>query len=345
MATIRARRRGRRWLLLLAVLAWPAGASGQAGTHHVRGRVVNRLTGAPVPGAEIFVLGRSRAAVSDSAGQFRQDRLPPGSYLIQVRRAGYVTMTWEVAATGDTAAAHLFRLQPVAVKGALGSGAAGPLAIQARVIDRDTRTPIDGAEVFVAGRPRAVLTDAMGSARHTGLAPTIHLIRVRKVGYEPVSVEVVASEDSAAEHVVELSRAGAPVMDTVVIEATLAEPGSYWLRDFERRRAERRGQFVTRSEIEQRNAASVGDLLRTLNGLRMLCNTRGCMVRMTRTNCRPEYFADGFPADASTVERMPVNDVFGVEVYDLFEVPVELQRPELRCGVIAVWTRRGPPPR
>jgi hypothetical protein len=42
---------------------------------------------------------------------------------------------------------------------------------------------------------------------------------------------------------------------------------------------------------------------------------------------------------------MPVNDVFGVEVYDLFEVPIELQRAELRCGVISVWTRRGPPPR
>jgi hypothetical protein len=41
---------------------------------------------------------------------------------------------------------------------------------------------------------------------------------------------------------------------------------------------------------------------------------------------------------------MPVNDVFGVEVYDLFEVPIGLQRADLRCGVVSVWTRRGPPP-
>ena len=33
------------------------------------------------------------------------------------------------------------------------------------------------------------------------------------------------------------------------------------------------------------------------------------------------------------------------EVYGLSDVPVEFQRPGLRCGVIAIWTRRGPPPR
>jgi hypothetical protein len=199
--------------------------------------------------------------------------------------------------------------------------------------------------VFVLGKPAPETTDGAGYFRHAELAPTSHVVKVRKIGYEPITAQVVAADDSAFVHVLELSRLDVPVMDTLVVEGTPVESPSYWHPDFERRRTEGRGQFVTRREILQRNAATLGDLLRTLNGLRMTCTSRGCTVSMTRTNCRPEYFADGFSADAVTVERMPVNDIFGVEVYDMFEVPIELQVPELRCGVISVWTRRGPPPR
>ncbi|HET7039068.1 MAG TPA: carboxypeptidase regulatory-like domain-containing protein, partial [Gemmatimonadales bacterium] len=288
-------------------------------------------------------LGRSRPAITDRAGYFRHVGLAAGSYLLQVRKTGYVTMTWEVAAADDTAVVHLLRVHPL--RNGDTAGVAGTAVVRARVLERGTGTPIAGAEVLVDGRPQPALTDAGGYVRHTGLAPVAHILRVRKVGYEPVTFEVVAAEDSTVEHVLEMRRAEIPEMDTVLVEASPGQPGAYWLRGFEARRTEgRRGQFVTRPEIEARRAATLGDLLRTLNGLRTSCTPRGCSIRMTRTNCRPSYFADGFPADATTVERMPVNDVYGVEVYDLFEVPVELQRSELRCGVIAVWTRRGPPP-
>lgn len=88
--------------------------------------------------------------------------------------------------------------------------------------------------------------------------------------------------------------------------------------------------------------ATLGDLLRTMNGLRMFCNRTGCTIRMTRwANCRPFYFQDGVPINADFAERISPSDIYGVEVYDLSEVPVDFQRADLRCGVIAVWTRRG----
>jgi hypothetical protein len=300
-------------------------------------------------GAQVFVLGMARPAVTDATGLFSHGRLAPASYLVQVRKSGYVAMTWEVMAAPDSSVIHLLRLQPLQEgeeDRGVASGRPGSAALRGRVIDRDTEAPIAGAEVSVLGRlSPATTTDAAGFFRQASLAPHSHLLQVRKIGYEAASVELAATEDSTVEHVVELHRADVPEMDTVVIEGTPAPPTSYWHPDFERRRTDARGQFVTREQIEQRNAASLGDLLRTLNGLRMVCERRGCAVWMTRSNCRPDYFADGSPAEATTVERMPVNDVFGVEVYDLFEVPVELQRSRLRCGVVAVWTRRGPAPR
>lgn len=330
------------WLLLLGLAIPAARTAAQGGAHLVRGRVVDIVTRAPVVRAEVFVLGKPRPAVTDAAGHFRHDRLVPAPYLLRVQKEGYVTMTWEVAAVDDTSVVHVFELRPLRVGSV--SGEAGTLLIRGRVVDRDTEAPVPGALVLVVGRPQPATSDSAGHFRHGGLAPTSHVIQVRKIGYETITVELAAVEDSSVVYVLDLAQSFV-MLDSIMVTGVAEQPRSYWHPDFERRRSEGRGQFVTRREIEQRRAASVGDLLRTLNGLRMICNRQGCEVRMTRTNCRPAYFADGYPADATTVERMPVNDVFGVEVYDLFEVPIQLQRAELRCGVIAIWTRRGPAPR
>lgn len=333
------------WFLLLG-LARPGSAAAQersSQAHDLRGRVVDMVTGAPVVRAEVFVLGQPRPVLTDAAGQFQHRRLATVSYLLSIRKEGYVTMTWEVEAVADTANVFVFVLRPLRV--AIASGQPGSSFIIGRVVDSDTEEPLTGASVVIVGRPQPVTSDSAGQFRHTGLAATTHVLHVTKAGYQPTTVELTAVQDSTVVYAVDILRSDAIMLDSVVVTGVAEEPRSYWHRDFEIRRREGRGQFVTRSEIEQRRAASVGDLLRTLNGLRMLCTRQSCEVRMTRTNCRPGYFADGYPVDATTVERMPVNDVFGVEVYDLFEVPVRLQRPELRCGVIAVWTRRGPAPR
>lgn len=333
------------WLMLLG-LARPGHAPAQGGrsqAHDLRGQVVDMVTRAPVARAEVFILGQPRPVLTDATGQFRHRRLPTVSYLLSIRKDGYVTMTWEVEAVPDTSNVFVFELRPQTV--AIASGQAGSSFIQGRVVDRETDEPLPGATVVIVGKPEPVTSDSAGQFRQPGLAPTTHVVHVTKIGYQPMTVELVAVQDSTVVYAVDLPRSKAVMLDSVLVTGVAEEPRSYWHRDFESRRREGRGQFVTRLEIEQRHAASVGDLLRTLNGLRMLCTRQGCEVRMTRTNCRPGYFADGYPVDATTVERMPVNDVFGVEVYDLFEVPVQLQRPEMRCGVIAVWTRRGAPPR
>jgi hypothetical protein len=291
----------------------------------------------------VFILGIARPRVTDSAGYFLHVRLDATSYLIQIRLSGYVVMTWEVTAGNDTSVIHQFPLLPLDARPP--SGAPGNGVIRGRVTDGATKAPIAEAEVSVVGRLLSARTDGAGRFRHAGLGAHGHMVQVRKIGYEPVLIELTAAAESAGVHEVELYRSDAVLLDTVVVRDSMAPPTSYWHPDFERRRTEGRGQFVTRQQIEQRNAATLGDLLRTLNGLRTNCRPGGCTVWMTRSNCRPSYFADGFPVEASAVERMPVNDVFGVEVYDLFEVPAELQQSRLRCGVIAVWTRRGPPPR
>jgi len=65
------------------------------------------------------------------------------------------------------------------------------------------------------------------------------------------------------------------------------------------------------------------------------------MSRSSR-GCRPEYYLDGFPASSSVGPDFPITGIYGIEVYrTASEVPVEFRRPELRCGVILIWSDMG----
>jgi len=81
--------------------------------------------------------------------------------------------------------------------------------------------------------------------------------------------------------------------------------------------------------------------MRTVPELLTTYSSRSCIVRMLRGTrpCLPEYFLDGFPATFATGPDFPVSQIRGVEIYrNHFEAPAEFQRPNLSCGVIAIWT-------
>lgn len=218
-------------------------------------------------------------------------------------------------------------------------------AVAGRLVDRATHTPVAGAEVLVLGQRRPVMSDSNGAFRYRGLRPGEHLLQVRRIGYIKAEWPVRVDEGEIVELLLELEPI-AFVLPPAVIEGN-PEDLPTWFRDFEDRRTRKRGQFVTRAEIERQNPSStLGDLLRALNGLRMSCTRTGCAIRMTRwPGCQPFYYQDGLPVFATTAEQFLAMDIHGVEVYGLSDVPVEFQRPGLRCGVIAIWTRRGPPPK
>lgn len=218
----------------------------------------------------------------------------------------------------------------------------GTGGIEGWLIDRVTRAPITGAEVFVLGYGGPERPDAEGRFRRTGLKGGYYIIEVRSVGYARATWEVQVRDNEVVAHTLELEPIA--TLPPVVVEGERKT----WFRDFDERRAMGRGQFLTREEIDRRPARSLGELLRPMNGMRMSCirNSTECSIRMTRwVNCVPTYYQDGFHVNAATAERFLPVDIHGIEVYHVSEVPVEFQRTDLRCGVIVIWTRRGPPPR
>ncbi len=217
--------------------------------------------------------------------------------------------------------------------------------IAGRLVDRATHRAVTGAEVSVLGHLRSVRSDSTGAFAHRGLAPGTYLLQVRKIGYVKSEWPVTVPEGKVVELLLQLDPVGF-VLPPAVVEGR-PEDLPTWYRGFEERRRTQSGQYVTRAEIEHEDpTATLGDLLRHVHGLELQCNRGGCAIRMTRwQSCQPYYYQDGLPVYATTAERFLAFDIYGVEVYDLSEVPLEFQRPGLRCGVIAIWTRRGPPPR
>jgi len=75
-------------------------------------------------------------------------------------------------------------------------------AIAGRVLDADSRLPLEGAQVIVEGAQRSGITDTAGVFRLRGVPPGWHRVRVLHVGYRPVlrdSVLVRAGEVASLE--------------------------------------------------------------------------------------------------------------------------------------------------
>lgn len=65
--------------------------------HNMSGKVVNRINGEPLPGANILLSEPSKATISDVDGNFTIDGLPAGQYQVTVTYVGFKNFTQTVA--------------------------------------------------------------------------------------------------------------------------------------------------------------------------------------------------------------------------------------------------------
>lgn len=217
-----------------------------------------------------------------------------------------------------------------------GGGAAaqeGTASIVGRLVDRQSRTPIGGATVVLVGTGATTSSDSAGRFRYTGLVPGAHQLEVRAIGYAQTVwwVRVGAGEQTG---VFELD-AEPYELPGVAVEA------HGLLAGFERRRELGMGHFFTRAEIEQRHATTLSQLMRGVPGVQTSCRQGSCVIQMSRSprGCRPEYYLDGFPGSFAVGPDFPLMGVYGIEVYrTASETPIEFRKPELRCGVVVIWS-------
>lgn len=150
---------------LAVVVGAATTARGQQPSAGLIGRIVDQQSRAPVPGAQIALLGTPRRSDSDVLGRFSQAGLVAGTYLVQVRASGYGVTAWVVHLQDGEVSDQIFELEPLAVALAPVTVEGRPSAFQVRMQDFERRrTTARGAfvtEEQIRATKAATLVDVL----------------------------------------------------------------------------------------------------------------------------------------------------------------------------------------
>jgi hypothetical protein len=183
-----------------------------------------------------------------------------------------------------------------------------------------------------------------GEARFPGLAPKTYRLQVRALGYAPGEIDIPVKGDTLGIHF-ELERLSTS-LDTVRIAGIAPSRG---MREFERRRQQGLGRYLTDSALRDERTHDLRSVLTsrfpgiTSNGERIVA--MGGNPR-TGGQCPIMIYLDGYklsmnPSDTVDLNLIRTEELAGIEVYSLSAAPVKY-RPSARdfyCKVILLWTR------
>jgi hypothetical protein len=220
---------------------------------------------------------------------------------------------------------------------------AGALSISVR--DSLGRS-IAGAELTVEGTNVRGVTDERGELRFSAVRGGPATIRVRRLGYTPVTVEMVVDQRVPAASIVTLAplpQRLAPVVVKGGNNYTGRMAGFYQRRDLGI------GHFVSRERLERDNPSQLTDVFRRLPGVQV-SSTRfirnAIRFRGNGGSCWPLVWLDGAPLPTAEfdLDFLSPQSIEGIEVYSgISQIPPQFMgsRGLGSCGVIVVWSREG----
>lgn len=224
----------------------------------------------------------------------------------------------------------------------------GDAQLVGTVVDRTTGAIVPHADIVQLGVGRVVVSDSLGNYLFPDLPSGILRFLVRGRGFPSIIIVVALARGESMSRVIELDSTGAGRLAALALPSVAVRaprPPAPRFVDFERRRQNGRGQYVTREEIEKAGFTSLQDATRGLRGVNLDCGGgSGCAIRMARApmRCSPEYIVDE-RVDNQFGPSTAIRDIEGIEVYaGPSDVPGEFGGLNAGCGVIVIWTRAGP---
>ena len=211
-----------------------------------------------------------------------------------------------------------------------------------RIFDEKTNQVLGDVLIFLDSTRQDVSVSSQGRFVLSKVVPGRHRVEIRAIGYRPHVLEVTLNEGQVLERQFAMVFTGDRLPELAVEARNSKLLPRY--ADFERRRQNGMGIYITRDEIQARGYMRMGDALRQISGVRVNCGEVDCIIHMTRSTagCFPTYYVDGRLARTFAAST-PMNDVQGIEVYrGAAEMPGEFTGDGAMCGVIAIWTRAAP---
>jgi hypothetical protein len=216
------------------------------------------------------------------------------------------------------------------------------------IVTDSAGAPIRGVMIVAMRAGLAARADSAGHFVLAALPSGATDLSLRRIGFEPVVVNVDVPASDTVEIEIRLGGRAQPLAAVVVSDRaervrTLAE--------FESRRKTGVGHFITRAEIETRHPLRLSDMFRSIPGATIVPVEHGrSALRFSRArgDCPPQYFVDGLRVSGFNIDDMPPVDVEGVELYaGPAGLPPEFNQlyGTTACGTVAICTRLpGNPP-
>jgi hypothetical protein len=205
---------------------------------------------------------------------------------------------------------------------------------------------IAGAELLVEGTGVRGVTDERGEIRFTAVRGGPATVRIRRLGFQPMAIDVIVDQRVPATSIVTLTPIAyrlAPIVVKGGMNYTGRMAGFYQRRDLGI------GHFVSREKLEHDNPTQLTDVFRRLPGVQ-ITSTRfirnAIRFRGNGGSCWPLVWLDGAPLPTAEfdLDFLAPSSIEGIEVYSgISQIPPQFMgsRGLGSCGVIVVWSREG----
>ena len=235
------------------------------------------------------------------------------------------------------------------------------------VVAESARQPLEGAEVMLVDTDRSTTTDARGRFQLLGVTPGTHHVRVRRLGYGPLDTTLVFAANRTLDRSIVLARV--QTLDSLTVVGT--RPGlPVSFLDHQKIGL---GHFLTREELAKQQERRMGDVLRSLPGIKVIDGTgnrawiassRGIKsiskpctnehrefegksrLDARRCECVADVYLDGVIVSKTVVpdvNRFQIERLEAIEYYaGPAQTPPEYAGLGSQCGVLVLWTRRSP---
>jgi hypothetical protein len=222
-----------------------------------------------------------------------------------------------------------------------------------------TLAPLRGAYVSVMRTPLSVATGPNGRFRITNIPVGQYIVIVKRAGFHPTSqvLEVTAKDTLRLSYM--LGQASANELAPIVITEKAAGPMSPRMKEFEARRKQGVGEFMTEDQIYKHNPGFPTELLRLFSSINVVptsggggqdiyypvsARATGGMTPTGQAACFMTVFVDNVPMPAPfNLDLLPSpREMAGIEVYaGAATMPIQYASLNRGCGVILVWTKDG----
>ena len=210
-----------------------------------------------------------------------------------------------------------------------------------------TITGLDGAaipdaEITIVGRTDSLRfrTDTAGRFVATGLPGASVTVRVRRLGYQPKSVDVTIRSSSEPQAILIALDPNPAELGTVKVREIAEEPDAR-LRDFYARKASNSfGRYIEAADIDKRRPQFISEMMRSVPGVTLSASGRvGNTLRIR--GCAPLVWIDGVRIPNTQIdENVSPSDVAALEIYSSFAgIPAQFFDRTATCGTILVWSR------